>query len=277
MYKVSLNHAQLSSVYGDFRALELLKENGFDGVDFSLENALNTGLLNASEKEIKNYFSSLKEKAQELGLTVFNAYLPMPCADEMARENAVKAAAWLGAEYLTLCPIVLEKAENNYKKNKALNTAYYLALKPVMEEYGVKVAVENRSLKSNDVWRFFAGKPSAVSSAEKLLDLLEELGDGFYASLDVGHAYLAGEDPAETATLLGNKLALVRLWDTDIAKERRVPPSFGYINFSALMQALKEMYYQGALNFDVDILRAGEDGVQPFVAYLSALGKVLAK
>ena len=109
------------------------------------------------------------------------------------------------------------------------------------------------------------------------MDLLEELGDGFYASLDVGHAYLAGEDPAETATLLGNKLALVRLWDTDIAKERRVPPSFGYINFSALMQALKEMHYQGALNFDVDILRAGEDGVQPFVAYLSALGKVLAK
>ena len=104
MYKISLNHAQLSSVYGESRALELLKENGFNGVDFSLENALNTGLLNGSENEIKNHFSALKEKAEKLGLTVFNAYLPMPCEDETARKNAVKAAAWLGAEYLTLCP-----------------------------------------------------------------------------------------------------------------------------------------------------------------------------
>ena len=59
MYKISLNHAQVSSVYGDFRALEILKENGFDGVDFSLENALKTGLLNATEKEIKNHLLNI--------------------------------------------------------------------------------------------------------------------------------------------------------------------------------------------------------------------------
>ena len=118
MHKISLSHKQVADIYGDARALELIKESGFDGVDFCLQNAIESGLLNGDENEMKSYFVRLGEMAKKLGLTMFNAYLPMPCEDETARKNAVKAAAWLGSNYLTLCPIVLEKAENNYNQTR---------------------------------------------------------------------------------------------------------------------------------------------------------------
>lgn len=277
MCKIAIQSEQFIQLFGEEKGLEKIRECGFDGVDFCLTHALETGILNADEEGIKSYFTRVKQTAQNLGLSIVNAYLPMPLEDINARINAVKAASYLGAEYLTLCPIVLEKAENNYKKNKALNVEYYTALSKTMQDYKVKIAIENRSLKSADVWRFFAGKPSAVSSAEKLLDLLESLGDNFYVSLDFGHAYLAEEDIPETIALLADKLALVRLWDTDVAEARHIAPTFGYIQWQDALDALRRSRYKGALLMDVDILRSGEKVFLPFAEYLSSLGKSFAK
>ena len=276
MHKFCLPHGPLAVRYGDEKALEYIQKAGFQGVEISLENALKTGLLTGDENVLACYCLHIKETAKKYGLSIFNAYLPRVCEDETARKNAVKATAWMGANLLTLCPIVLDKSENNYQKNLRMNLEYYGVLKPEMEEFGVRIAIENRSLKSKDVWRFFAGRPSAVSSAEKLLDLRDRLGDGFCISLDVGHAYLAEEDPAETARLLGDALVCVRLWDTDVSEERHIAPTFGYVKWDALLTELRELHFDGVLTLDVDLLRVGEGVELAFVAYLGALSAVFA-
>jgi len=67
------------------------------------------------------------------------------------------------------------------------------------------------------------------------------------ANLDVGHAWCAGDDPAEAARVLGPHLKHLHLEDIkDRVHFHLIPGEGGQIDFGAIRQALDEVGYAGA-------------------------------
>ena len=73
--KVSISIGPLQGKYGDMRALEIAKELGADAVDFNLSEGRFTykkseSIYSKSDKEIIEYFTELKNKADEIGIEI---------------------------------------------------------------------------------------------------------------------------------------------------------------------------------------------------------------
>lgn len=274
LLKTGTTHCHFKKIFGDKECLKKIKECGFDGADFAL-NAYQSDddffhpddgyILLKPEKEIKEYFGELKKLADGIGLEIGQVHAPYYFIepDKMLDKeflkrfiNSVKATRYLGSDYLVVHPIVLSDPENNYKKNLNMNAEFYGALRPAMKEYGVTVAVENMDA-INPLKK--TGVPSTCSSAEKINDLLDLLGEEYCACLDTGHAFVAGQEPAHMARLLGKRLKLLHLHDNDGNDDLHVPPRCGYIDWKGFLQALKDINYNGYINMEIDYLRLTHD------------------
>ena len=87
-----------------------------------------------------------------------------------------------------------------------------------------------------------------IEKSADLRDLLDEVDHPrLGANLDVGHAWCAGDDPAEAVHLLARHLKHLHLEDI---KDRRhyhlIPGEGGEIDFAAIRRALGEVGYAGA-------------------------------
>ncbi|MBM4017077.1 MAG: sugar phosphate isomerase/epimerase [Planctomycetes bacterium] len=66
------------------------------------------------------------------------------------------------------------------------------------------------------------------------------------ANLDVGHARCAGDDPAESARVLGRRLKHLHLEDIQGRRHYHLIPGLGEIDFAAIRRALDDIGYAGA-------------------------------
>jgi sugar phosphate isomerase/epimerase len=87
-----------------------------------------------------------------------------------------------------------------------------------------------------------------IETSAALRDLLDKVDHPrLGANLDVGHAWCAGDDPAEAVRLLAPRLKHLHLEDI---KDRRhyhlIPGDGGEIDFAGIRRALDEVGYQGA-------------------------------
>ncbi len=70
-------------------------------------------------------------------------------------------------------------------------------------------------------------------------------------NLDIGHAYLAGEDPAETVALLAGRIWNVHVEDIRDGKHFHLPPGQGDMPFSDYFEALSRHAYDGFLTVEL--------------------------
>ncbi len=258
-------------LFGLEKGFQKIKECGFDCVDFDFNQEDCAEILRTGEG-LQEYFDTIKRYADAAGVKVWQTYLSTD--GENARvnvaQNAIKATAVLGAKYTVIEPIVLSDSENTFVENLDKNVAYYGALKEMAKEKGVTVAVPN-TVGYNEIKK--TGVPNAYSSAGKILQLLEHLGEGFCACLDTARSYYAGQQPAHTAYLLGDKLQVMRLADCDGQGTERLALTAGYIGWDNVFTALREIGFSGALNFDIDYLRSGERTLVYLGQLMNALGR----
>lgn len=284
MLKTAIAHADLYKVYGDKESLKIIKDCGFDGVDYGL-NAFqyeDDFILLKSDEEIKAYFTDVKEYCASIGLDIAHTHSPYYFAMEADKffeehyqnifKNAIKATHYLGVDTIVIHAIVLPDHENNYKKNRDINVAFYTGLLPTMKEYGVKVAVEN--MDALDPVKKVSG-PSPISSAEKILDLIDHLNDDmFVACFDTGHAYAASQEPSHMLELLGDKTKVLHLHDNDGLDDLHLPPTFGQINWNKFCKTLKETGFSGYVNMEVNLFHTGENNMKEMCALLSAIARM---
>lgn len=284
MLKTAIAHADLCKVYGDKESLKIIKDCGFDGVDYSLnaDQDKKDFILLKSEQEIKAYYTDIKEYCQSIGLDIAHTHAPCYCeleANKLFEEyyqnifkNAIKATHYLGADTICINAIIVPDHENNYKKNMELNVKFYTSLLPIMKEYGVKVAVGNRD--ALDPVRKVSG-PSPISSAEKLLDLIENLNDDmFVVCFDTGHAYAAGQEPSHMLKLLDGKVKVLHIHDNDGLNDLHLPPTFGTIDWNKLCKTLKETGFNGYVSTQVNLFYTGENNMKELCSLLSAIARM---
>ena len=86
-----------------------------------------------------------------------------------------------------------------------------------------------------------------IETTAQLKSLIDEIDhQRFGANVDVGHAWCAGDDPAETIRILGPKVMHLHLEDIKDRRHFHLIPGLGEIDFRAIARALEKIGYAGA-------------------------------
>ena len=239
---------------GDNREIiKLLKESGFTAYDFSMFSG---GLAD----EIL-YADDYAEKAREfrryvdgIGLPCNQTHAPFATArkgnDEYNKAmfpkivRAIEVSGILGAKVCVVHPC------NDYSPEE--NAALYKKFEPYARKAGVKIGVEN-------MWNWQSGSAHATAAAcshhdnfRAHLDLLPK--DVFVACLDIGHAEMQGLETSAPKMIetLNERLAAIHLHDNDLAHDSHALPFNYNIDFTAVIDALKKVGYQGDITLEAD-------------------------
>ncbi len=269
MKKLGLSIQALVSRYGVDRALELVRESGFDAVDFGLElwGTRDGDLYSASEDEFCSYFDSVKRKADSLGLEISQthgrcvAYIAGN-DDYNARalrvsELDLKATKLLGAPACVIHPL------NRYRcpdftpeemRSKSLELFTYLCA--LAGEQGVKVSLETFGGSSRGMLDFFGD----VHELSRLMDEINS--PNLTLCIDTGHCNGAtryGEMPPEEAIrFFGGKFTLLHLNENNGYTDQHQPPYFGgTVQWSSVLDALDAVCYGGVYNFELELRSHG--------------------
>lgn len=125
------------------------------------------------------------------------------------------------------------------------NGEMYLELLPFAKEHNIKIATEN-------MWNWDWDKNhscfAACATPESFKAHLDAVNDEYLvACLDVGHAEMKGSDTTavEMIRALGNKLATLHFHDNNKVNDFHQIPFSMSIDFSEVVEALKEIEYKG--------------------------------
>ena len=110
--KISISGGRLQATYGAEEALRIMKEAGFDGIDFDLDcyrgNGKLPNIITMPQDEFEAYFKNLRAIADEIGLEIpsvhsnLDGYVKDMEKNEWLRAKArrdIEAASILGAKY----------------------------------------------------------------------------------------------------------------------------------------------------------------------------------
>ena len=267
--KLTIEHFIFREKFGEEKAFEMIKNAGFDGVDYSFNasncRAMDFGVGDEKAKEIKGLLD-------KYGLAANQAHAPFSFryGEEMSMENehynsivkSIEFSSIIGIQYLVVHAIAVPQEEDFF----TYNYTFYKSLQPYAEKYGVKIAVEN--LVKSKLWT--AGK---LSWFVKLLD-----SPVFCACVDVGHSEIVGIPPEKLISEMEKEvMACVHLHDTDGNIDRHWTPYQGIQNWDAILKAMVNYGFEGDMNLEVihsfDALP--NELYFPLLKYVATVGRYL--
>jgi len=257
---LSMQTSNLFSRFGADDSIKILKDAGFDAIDFSMFCFSNDNdpIVSADEKA---YARDLREKAEAVGLHFNQAHAPFPGLrygdtaynERMSPrvEKAIKIAGLLGASAIVVHPIAVPGGK---EVQKEFNINMYRSLAPIAKEYGVKIALEN--MWGHDSKRNYI-VPNVCSFASELADYYDTLDDSeaFTVCLDLGHCSLVGEEPDDAIRVLGkDRLGALHVHDNNYVQDcHTIPYDYGMkMNWDKITRALGEIDYQGDFTYEAD-------------------------
>lgn len=259
--KLSTTTDLLENKFGFKKALDIIAAAGYDAVDFSCFKS-----EFYIDEHDKAFYTNLRKYAENLGLYFNQSHAPFASsfADAVKTEQrfteivtAMKHASYLGVRNIIVHPCQhLPYAEaGNPERLFEINMKFYSRLIPYCEEYGIKVALEN-------MWQYTNGliNHSVCSRPDEFVRYIDALDNQcFVACLDLGHAALVREDPADFIHKLGaNRLKCLHVHDVQPNVDAHTLPYFGVGEWEKIMQALADVGYEGELTFEADQFFVGK-------------------
>ncbi|MBQ7935306.1 MAG: sugar phosphate isomerase/epimerase [Clostridia bacterium] len=251
--KIAINNSVLLKQYTVEESLWILKNAGFDGADLSLHEILKDPAWQGDDYVEKA--KALKAEADRIGFPILQAHAPFDSTIDYAEnkfewtKRSVEIAGICGAKCIVVHPIQYLSYFDDPKNADILfdiNMEFYGRLKPIADQYGIKIATEN-------MWRTNPKRQvidhSVCSRPEEFCRYVDELqqryGDTFTGCLDLGHMVLVGEDPCAMIRTMGSRIGALHVHDNDYRKDLHTIPGHGDMNFPAITEALKEIGYRG--------------------------------
>lgn len=250
---LSVDIYALREKIGDLDAIPLIKEAGFDGIDYSFYWTKEGSPILGDAYE--QYAETVRKCLDEHGLVCNQAHAPFelrygekfdasePHYLEIIR--SIKAASILGAENIIVHSIEVPLSENF----EEYNIQFYKSLEPYCEKYSVRVAVENLFSYNGKTKSYFG----RLHTPQLLCDFIKKLNSPwFVACLDVGHAAITGTEPEDFIMEMDSGLLkALHIQDTDYFSDCHVLPFMGSLNWDSIISALKKTNYCGELTFEV--------------------------
>lgn len=254
--KISTEIDSIALNIGQEKAVQLVGEAGFDAWDFSLFNMAkmdwSTRRICDTDHPLRvgdplKVARTLKHIGEECGIHCNQSHAPFPVSIPEIRstlKRAIECTAEAGGKICIIHP------DNN--KSAKENAEMYFELLPFAKDCGVKIATEN-------MWNWYKGdehcSPAACSSPEDFLAHLNAVNDPYFvACLDIGHAQMRGLNTSapEMIHALGTHLQALHIHDNDCLHDSHAMPFTMQIDFSAVVNALRDINYSGYFTLEAD-------------------------
>lgn len=259
-------------------SLRIIREGGFDTIDFSMHSMTHAEDDTDHEKWIHGY----RDYCDKIGLSVNQAHAPffegrlMPEGFQDRLLECVDDCAVLGADCLVV------HADTWYKKNYAqwdydevIDTIYdvYAPVVERAEKHGVKIAMETLfEWIGNDDHRVrfcsYVEEVDAIVSRFKC--------DSVGVCWDFGHTHMAyGNDICDAMGRLKSKIIATHTHDNNRRYDNHNLPFMGHINWDHVLNALANKGYSGDLTFEVNYGCLPDAFAVDFARYAHTLGEYM--
>lgn len=277
--KLSVELYTLAEHYGDKKAIEIVKEAGFDAIDYSY-------YYNKESEEVlgenyKQYAKEIREHLDRVGIPCNQAHAPFNFKYGMMADisepkylnivRAIESASILGAKNIIVHAVSVPDGVDF----EAYNIEYYKSFIPYCEAFNIHVAVENLYTKDTkrNYYRGRFGSPQELNNVIKKID-----SPWIVACVDIGHASLTGYEPEDFISKVDpTVLRCLHVQDTDYLADRHMPPYFYNLNWDAIMTSLKNIGYDGELTFEIIVYlkKFPKELLPDSLKFAAAIGKHL--
>lgn len=255
----------LSARLGDEKAVRIICESGFEGIDYSMfRMSDDNDLLNTST--YKEHIKEIKKIAESYGIPFEQSHAPFPPVREGDEEysertmekvkRAIEIAGMLEAKICVVHPCVF--SENQFEHNMEM----YHTLEPYAKAAGVKLALENMwgwdKIRNSIV-------PNVCSTAEDFNRYVDALNpERFTACLDLGHCGLVGENAASMIRDMEKRIGCVHIHDNDNIHDSHTLPYLSKMDWESILKAFADIDYSGNFTYEADgFLRMYPDEMLP--------------
>ncbi len=249
--KISTEIDSIALHIGEEKAVELVAKTGFDAWDFSMfqmcENKKGVLVPTNHPTAQDNYLEfarKLKQIGLDNGIVCNQGHAPFPSSPKSIYylKRAIECVAEAGGNICIIHPM------NDGTPRE--NAEMYFELLPFAKEHNVKIATEN-------MWNWSKWKKhstfAACATPESFNAHLDAVNDDYFvACLDIGHAEMKGSDTtaAEMIRGLGKRLKALHIHDNDKLHDSHQIPFSMDIDFTPVINALKEINYDGYLTLE---------------------------
>lgn len=238
-------------------AVRMIAKAGFDGVDCSFFDMKQDDSAWCGDGW-KALARELRTVAEGEGVSFRQAHAPFPTAkgeepyDTVMRQRilrSMEAAAMLGVENIVIHPIHYGAYWENRETQYRLSLEFYRGLIPYCEEFGIRVCTEN--MWNRDKARTI--RDSLLARPEEFCALVDELDSPWIgACLDIGHAALVGQDPANMIRRMGSRITCLHIHDVDYREDKHTLPFTQELDWEGIAKALGEIGYRGDFTFEAE-------------------------
>lgn len=255
----------LSARLGDEKAVRIICESGFEGIDYSMfRMSDDNDLLNTSA--YKEHIKEIKKIAESYDVPFEQSHAPFPPIREGDKEysertmekvkRAIEIAGMLEAKICVVHPCVF--SDNQFEHNMEM----YHTLEPYAKNAGVKLALENMwgwdKIRNSIV-------PNVCSTAEDFNRYVDALNpENFTACLDLGHCGLVGKNAASMIIDMGKRIGCVHIHDNDNIHDSHTLPYLSKMDWNSILKAFADIDYSGNFTYEADsFLRMFPDEMLP--------------
>jgi len=251
------------------------REAGFEVIDMNINDEANQQGLSIGDyalanciferpmSEILAHFEPELAEIHRNGLAIGQAHAPFPAYVDTNPEsldhmiamyhNCIRFCHVVGIPYLVIHGVCSHALSGD--QLDALNDKLYYSLIPTLLEGNTVVCLENlfnAARDENGTIRFWPAHCSDPAAACAFIDRLNaDAGrECFGLCLDTGHLNLLDLDIPSYIQALSHRIKVLHLHDNKKNGDHHLAPYTGTINWKALLEALKEVGYQGDLSFE---------------------------
>ncbi len=249
----------LSNLYGEEKALDMLKAAGFDAADLTLSDMKNPE-NHWHGDDYKEKALALRAHAEKIGLPILQAHAPFGFGMSDFEGfhfptvwRSIEIAALAGVKKIVVHPLQHITYIGNEEELFRINMEYYPRFLPLCEKYGIQICVENMFQRNKLRGVIEHSTCSHREEFNRYVDTLQEqYGEHFTACLDLGHMVLVGEDPIPMIRHMGKRITALHIHDNNYQQDMHTLPGNGKMEMSLIFEALKEIGYSGIFTLEAD-------------------------
>ena len=280
--RLSIDNGSLCRTFGLEGGLRMIREAGFDDIDYSFSCFDVHGQLFPAD--FRETMKETRVLLKEIGLGCTQTHSPIPVSygpltihfgEALDLSNphfadmvhALESTAILGAKQIVFHALAVPQGGAS-EQFMEFNTAYFRALEPFAKDFGVRIGIENLEKISGNLYK--------AEWQDALLDRLDS--PQFYALVDLGHAAASETPPdAHLRAIRRGRVQGLHFHDFN-TQEAHVVPGLGVTDWDKVAQALVEIGYEGNLAMEVVTHRLFPKSVIPVaLGFTAASGRAFIR
>ncbi|MBQ9805732.1 MAG: sugar phosphate isomerase/epimerase [Clostridia bacterium] len=306
--KISVQSQRLTGQYGIREAYRMIREAGFEAIDWNIDTEWSFKEVTAAEKleglcifersqeEIDAYFAEELAAIRENGLEITQAHAPFGCY-ETGRPDVLEYAISIyknmilfldrvGCKYVVIHGISKKELwEETQEEIDALNRHLYESLIPILQQTKqITVCLENLFSGTLKLARgYWEGHCSDPHLACELIDSLNEKAGKkcFGLCLDTGHLNLLRKPMHSYIPIVGDRIVCLHIHDNLQNADSHLIPYAGSIWWKFFLEEMRKIGYKGDLSFEtfaqVDKKRLPPELLPAFLSAIADIGKYFRK